>query len=179
MTSATEFNSPLPELQVADIAQYKKGIESHAIKYGVKGTIKKTIINITDQESYAVRGRPCADYLWRSLYGCHCAGSKRHAIALQRNLQKKKSKNVRYKVCLIATYYFNDPKEMVGNSNLVPGEQSENNANRPDYKADVYQAYKYLRINVYSKIKASKSIMWSQLVNGFCRIATFCKDALG
>lgn len=68
---------------------------------------------------------------------------------------------------------------MVGNSNLIPGEQSENNANRPDYKADVYQAYKYLRINVYSKIKASKSIMWSQLVNGFCRIATFCKDALG
>lgn len=92
--------------------------------------------------------------------------------------KKKKSKNVRCKVRLIATYYFNDPKEMVGSSNLVPDEQSENNANRPDYKADIYQAYKYLHINVYSKIKASKSIMSSQLANGFCHVVIFCKDAL-
>ncbi|KAG0800416.1 hypothetical protein G6F22_002256 [Rhizopus arrhizus] len=63
-------------------------------------------------------------------------------------------------------------------SNLVPDEQSESNVNRPDYKVDVYQAYKYLYTNVYGEIKASKSISSSLLANDFCRIAIFCKDAL-
>ncbi|KAG1176153.1 hypothetical protein G6F70_002965 [Rhizopus microsporus] len=71
MNSATEINiatySPVPELQVTDIAQN----------------------NITDQEPNGVRGRPRAGYLWRSLYECHRAGSKRRAMAIQRTLQKK------------------------------------------------------------------------------------------
>ncbi|CEG66732.1 hypothetical protein RMATCC62417_03260 [Rhizopus microsporus] len=88
MNSSTEINiaaySPVPELQVTDIAQYKKVIESYVVKYGVKWIIKNTTRkNITDQEPNGVRGRPRAGYLWRSLYECHRAGSKRHAMAVQ------------------------------------------------------------------------------------------------
>ncbi|CEG63612.1 hypothetical protein RMATCC62417_00728 [Rhizopus microsporus] len=94
MSSSTEINiaaySPAPELQVTDIAQYKKVIESHIVKYGVKWIIKNTTRNnITDQDLDGVRGKPCTDYLWRSLYECYRAGSKRHAMAVQRTLQKK------------------------------------------------------------------------------------------
>ncbi|KAG1178817.1 hypothetical protein G6F71_001479 [Rhizopus microsporus] len=94
MNSSTEINiaaySPVPELQVTDISQYKKGIESHVVKYGVKWVIRKTTRNdITDQGLDGARGRPPADYLWRSLYKCHRAGSKQHAMAVQRTLQKK------------------------------------------------------------------------------------------
>ncbi|ORE08532.1 hypothetical protein BCV72DRAFT_334370 [Rhizopus microsporus var. microsporus] len=75
MNSSTEINiaaySPVPELQVTDIAQ------------------KTTRNDITDQELDGTRGRPRADYLWRSLYECHRAGSKRSAMAIQRTLQKK------------------------------------------------------------------------------------------
>ncbi|KAG0927098.1 hypothetical protein G6F57_014233 [Rhizopus arrhizus] len=71
-----------------------------------------------------------------------------------------------------------DPMKIAHCSNLVPDEQSESNVNRPDYKVDVYQAYKYLYTNVYGEIKASKSISSSLLANDFCRIAVFCKDAL-
>ena len=60
------------------------------------------------------RGRPRADYLWRSLYECHRAGSKRHAMTIQRTLQKKKkSKKIRCKARLIATCYFSNPEEVV------------------------------------------------------------------
>ncbi|CEJ01476.1 hypothetical protein RMCBS344292_15502 [Rhizopus microsporus] len=95
MNSSIEINiaaySPAPELQVTDIAQYKKVIESKVVKHGVKWIIKNTTRNnITDQEPNGVRGRSHADYLWRSLYECHRAGSKRHAMAIQRTLQKKK-----------------------------------------------------------------------------------------
>jgi hypothetical protein len=117
MNSSAEFNiaaySPVPELQVTDIAQYKKVIESHVIKYGVKWVIKKaTKNNTTDQELDGARGRPRADYLWRSLYECHRAESKRYAIALQRTLQKK-SKKIGCKARLIATCYFSNPEEVV------------------------------------------------------------------
>lgn len=63
-------------------------IESHVAKYDIKRIIKKTIINTTDQESDKVRSRPLADYLWKSLYECHHAGSKRHAkkTALQKEV---------------------------------------------------------------------------------------------
>ncbi|RCH99346.1 hypothetical protein CU097_014721 [Rhizopus azygosporus] len=73
----------IPELQVTDIAQYKKVIESHVVKYGVKWVIGKTTRNdIMDQDLNGARGRPRADYLWRSLYECHRAGSKRHAMVV-------------------------------------------------------------------------------------------------
>ncbi|KAG1168360.1 hypothetical protein G6F70_009151 [Rhizopus microsporus] len=54
MNSTTEINiaaySPIPELQVTDIAQYKKVIENHVVKYDVKWVIRKTTRNdITDQ----------------------------------------------------------------------------------------------------------------------------------
>ncbi|CEI94240.1 hypothetical protein RMCBS344292_08454 [Rhizopus microsporus] len=89
MNSATEINiaaySPVPELQVTDITQYKRVIESHAVKYGVKWVIRKTARNdITDQELNGVRDKQRADYLWRSLYECYRAGSKRHAMAIQK-----------------------------------------------------------------------------------------------
>lgn len=77
-----------------------------------------------------------------------------------------------YVDCCSIIYYF------LCSSNLVPDEQSESNVNRPDYKVDVYQAYKYLYTNVYGEIKASKSISSSLLANDFCRITIFCKDAL-
>ena len=100
MNSSTEINiaaySPVPELQVTDIAQHKKVIESHVVKHSVKWIMRKTTINdITDQCLDGARGRPRADYLWGSLYGCHRAGSKQHAMAVQRTLQKKKKKKVR------------------------------------------------------------------------------------
>ncbi|CEG75441.1 hypothetical protein RMATCC62417_10479 [Rhizopus microsporus] len=118
MNSSTEINiatyNPVPELQVMDIAQYKQVIESHIIKYGVKWAIRKTTRNnITDQELDGARGRPRADYLWRSLYECHRAGSKRHDMAVQRSLQKKKSKKIGCKARLIATCYFSNPEEAV------------------------------------------------------------------
>ncbi|CEJ00256.1 hypothetical protein RMCBS344292_14317 [Rhizopus microsporus] len=99
MNSSTEINiaaySPVPELQVTDISQYKKGIESHVVKYGVKWVIRKTTRNdITDQGLDGARGRPPADYLWRSLYKCHRAGSKQHAMAVQRTLQKNNPEEV-------------------------------------------------------------------------------------
>ncbi|KAG1178264.1 hypothetical protein G6F70_004984 [Rhizopus microsporus] len=77
MNSSTEINiaacSPVPELQVTDI-----------------WVIRKTTRNdITDQGLDGARGTPRADYLWRSLYECHRAGSKRHVMAVQRTLQKK------------------------------------------------------------------------------------------
>ncbi|CEJ02024.1 hypothetical protein RMCBS344292_16041 [Rhizopus microsporus] len=117
MNSSTETNiaaySPVPELQVTDIAQYKKVIESHVVKYGVKWVIRKTTRNdITDQVLVGARGRPRADYLWRSLYECHRAGSKRHAMAVQRTLQKK-SEKIGCKARLIATCYFSNPEEVV------------------------------------------------------------------
>ncbi|CEI96265.1 hypothetical protein RMCBS344292_10431 [Rhizopus microsporus] len=95
MNSTTEINiaaySPVPELQVTNITQYKKAIESHIVKHGVKWIIKSTTRNdITDQGLDGARGRPPADYLWRSLYKCHRAESKRHAMTIQRTLQKKK-----------------------------------------------------------------------------------------
>ncbi|KAG1175962.1 hypothetical protein G6F70_003735 [Rhizopus microsporus] len=95
MNSATEINiaaySPVPELQVTDIAQYKEVIENHVVKHGVKWVIKNTARNdITDQDLDGTRGRPRADYLWRSLYECHRAGNKRHVMTVQRTLQKKK-----------------------------------------------------------------------------------------
>ncbi|KAG1139485.1 hypothetical protein G6F37_009753 [Rhizopus arrhizus] len=107
MNFSTEINiaaySPLPEFQVTDIAQYKKVIESHVVKYGVKWVIKKTTrSDITDQDLDGARGRPRADYLWRSLYECHHAGSRRHAMAVQRTLQKK-SEKIGCKARLIAT----------------------------------------------------------------------------
>ncbi|CEI92679.1 hypothetical protein RMCBS344292_06932 [Rhizopus microsporus] len=68
MNSSTEINSaaysPVPELQVTDIAQYKKVIESHVVKHGLKWIIKNTTRNnITDQELNGARGRPRANYL--------------------------------------------------------------------------------------------------------------------
>ena len=95
MNSTTEINiaaySPIPELQVTDIAQYKKVIENHVVKYDVKWVIRKTTRNdITDQNLDGARGRPRADYLWKSLYKRHRAESKRHAMTIQRTLQKKK-----------------------------------------------------------------------------------------
>ncbi|ORE20052.1 hypothetical protein BCV71DRAFT_262427 [Rhizopus microsporus] len=102
MNSSTEINiaaySPVPELQVTDIAQHKKVIESHVVKHSVKWVMRKTTRNdITDQNLDGVRDRPCADYLWRSLYECHRAGSKRHAMAAR----------------LIATCYFSNLEEVV------------------------------------------------------------------
>ncbi|CEG64071.1 hypothetical protein RMATCC62417_01111 [Rhizopus microsporus] len=98
MNSSTEINiaaySPVPGLQVTDIVQYKKVIESHVVKYGIKWVIRKTTRNdITDQELDGARGRPRADYLWRSLYECHRTGSRRRAMTIQRTLQKKKTRN--------------------------------------------------------------------------------------
>ncbi|CEG74033.1 hypothetical protein RMATCC62417_09306 [Rhizopus microsporus] len=117
MNSSTEINSaaysPVPELQVTDIVQYKKVIESHVIKHGSKWIIKNTTRNnITDQEPNEVRGRPRADYLWRSLCEGHHAGSKRHAMVIQRTLQKK-SKKIGCKARLIATCYFSNSEEVV------------------------------------------------------------------
>ncbi|CEI94816.1 hypothetical protein RMCBS344292_09021 [Rhizopus microsporus] len=94
MNSSTEINiaacSPVPELQVTDIVQYKKVIESRVVKHSIKWVIRKTTRNdITDQGLDGARGTPRADYLWRSLYECHRAGSKRHVMAVQRTLQKK------------------------------------------------------------------------------------------
>ncbi|KAI9485164.1 MAG: hypothetical protein EXX96DRAFT_544113 [Benjaminiella poitrasii] len=70
--------------------------------------------------------------------------------------------------CSIACYF-------LYNSNLVPNEQSKSNANRPDYKVDAYQTYKYLYTNMCGQIKASKTIILPLLANDFCRIAIFCK----
>ncbi|ORE16027.1 hypothetical protein BCV71DRAFT_237039 [Rhizopus microsporus] len=61
MNSATEINiaaySPVPELQVTDIAQYKEVIENHVVKHGVKWVIKNTARNdITDQDLDGTRG---------------------------------------------------------------------------------------------------------------------------
>ncbi|CAO3693260.1 unnamed protein product [Rhizopus microsporus] len=60
MNSATEINiaaySPVPEFQVTDTAQYKKVIESHVVKHGVKWIIKNTTRNnITDQEPSGIK----------------------------------------------------------------------------------------------------------------------------
>ncbi|CEI86774.1 hypothetical protein RMCBS344292_01203 [Rhizopus microsporus] len=90
MNSATEINiaaySPVLELQVTDIVQYKKVIESHVVKHSVKKTTRN---DITDQDLDGARGRPRADYLWRSL------------------------KKIRCKARLIATCYFSNPEEVV------------------------------------------------------------------
>ncbi|CEG75305.1 hypothetical protein RMATCC62417_10370 [Rhizopus microsporus] len=108
MNSLTEINiaayNPVPVLQVTDITQYKKVFESHWI---IKNTTRN---NIMDQNLDRARGRPRADCLWRSLYECYRAGSKRHAMAVQRTLQKKK---IGYKARLIATCYFSNPEEVV------------------------------------------------------------------
>ncbi|CEG72804.1 hypothetical protein RMATCC62417_08292 [Rhizopus microsporus] len=111
MNSATEINiaaySPVPELQVTNVAQYKKVIESHVVKHGVKRIIKNTTRNnITDQEPNGVRGRPRADYLWKSLYECHRTGSKRYAMVIQRT-------KIGCKARLITTCYFSNPEEVV------------------------------------------------------------------
>ena len=116
MNFSTEINiaaySSVPELQVTDISQYKKVIESHVVKHSVKWVMRKTTRNdITDQNLDGVRDRPCADYLWRSLYECHRVGSKRHAMAVQRTLQKKKK--IECKARLIAICYFSNPEEVV------------------------------------------------------------------
>ncbi|KAG1264473.1 hypothetical protein G6F68_004305 [Rhizopus microsporus] len=75
--------------------------------------MRKTARNdITDQDLDGTRGRPHADYLWRSLYECHRAGSKRCAMAIQRTLQKK-SKKIGCKARLIATCYFSSPEEVL------------------------------------------------------------------
>ncbi|KAG1176569.1 hypothetical protein G6F70_005131 [Rhizopus microsporus] len=66
---------------------------------------------LLNQDLDGARGRPPADYLWRSLYKSHRAGSKQHAMAVQRTLQKK-SKKIEYKVRLIATCFFSNPEEV-------------------------------------------------------------------
>ncbi|KAG1187371.1 hypothetical protein G6F70_009567 [Rhizopus microsporus] len=72
---------------------------------------KTTRNDITDQDLDGTRGRLPADYLWRSLYECHRVGSKRHAMAVQRTLQKKKK--IECKARLIAICYFSNPEEVV------------------------------------------------------------------
>ncbi len=61
MNSATEINiaaySPVLELQVTDIVQYKKVIESHVVKHSIKWVIRKTTRNdITDKGLDGARG---------------------------------------------------------------------------------------------------------------------------
>ncbi|CEG69946.1 hypothetical protein RMATCC62417_05931 [Rhizopus microsporus] len=96
MNSSIEINitaySPVPELQVTDIAQYKKIIESHVVKYGFKWIIRKTARNdITDQDLDGARA---------TRYG------------RSKNLAKK-SKKIGCKARLIATCYFSNPEKLV------------------------------------------------------------------
>ncbi|ORE11604.1 hypothetical protein BCV72DRAFT_237994 [Rhizopus microsporus var. microsporus] len=97
MTSANGFNSPVSELQVTDIAHYKKGIESHVVKYSVEWTIKKAMINTTDLESYAV-GEVCmsiitleaSDMLWPCKEACkikEVVDSHDHVLELKSRTQ--------------------------------------------------------------------------------------------
>ncbi|KAI9004285.1 hypothetical protein CLU79DRAFT_713739, partial [Phycomyces nitens] len=62
-------------------------------------------------------------------------------------------------------------------SNVVADENATINNNRPDYKVDIYEAYEYAYTNVYGEIKPTKNTSSLLLVNYFCRVAIFCKDA--